>query len=80
MNTAQWTTEFDHHNHTMTHTFSDQIQVVTDFRRQTVNLFREGRKIDHQPLDEFNVTDYADYLVRIEKEAKSLKQLTEVQG
>lgn len=80
MKSAQWVTEFDHRNHTMTHIFTDQIQVVTDFLSQTVNLFREGKKIDHQPLDEFNVTDYTDYLLRIEKDAQELKKLTEVLG
>lgn len=72
----KWTTEFNTYEQTMTHTLSEQVKVVTDFRAGTVTLIKEGRKVDQHRTEDFNIADYTDFLVQNKIDADKLTQLT----
>jgi hypothetical protein len=76
--TYTWNTEFQTADHTMTHTFSDRVMVVTDFRFQLVKILRDGEVLDQFSIadeKEMSVKGYEEFLVKIAESAELLEEL-----
>jgi hypothetical protein len=70
-----WETTFE--NETMTHSFSERVTVVTDFKFGIVSTFRDGEPIDKFSIvdNELSLDDYERFLIGIAKLAEQLKSL-----
>ncbi|MDR3246717.1 MAG: hypothetical protein LBT50_09835 [Prevotellaceae bacterium] len=73
-----WDTTFDTSKKTMTHTFSDRVKVIADFKFGVIITLRDGRPVDKFSFKkkEMPIGDYKAFLTGIADHAEQLKALS----
>jgi hypothetical protein len=73
-----WETSFQTADETMTHTFSDRVTVILDFKFGIVTILRDGEKIERFSVadeKEMSTEAYGRFLVKIAESAEQLKKM-----
>lgn len=67
MEKYNWTTEFNTTSNYALHTFSEDIFVIADFNADQVRIIVKGETKNVEPLSEYTVAEYENYLLAIAK-------------
>ena len=69
-----WYTEFDQANQTMTHTFSDRVQVVVNWKFSTITLFKDKEVVSKFSLEkDYTLKQYEQFLLNTALSSQLLK-------
>lgn len=71
-NGYNWETEFITADDLMIHTFSERVKVVTHIKNGTIKVFKDDQVIIER--DDILLSEYEKFLLRIAKDAETLKQ------
>lgn len=71
-----WDTEFDQANETMTHTFSDRIKVVVNWKFCTITLFKDKEVVNKFSFEtDYTLKQYEQFLLNIAHGSQQLKDI-----
>jgi len=70
-----WATTFDTAAGTMTHVFSDRVQVVFELRFGLIITVRDGEPVDKFAAGDMTVGEYSSFLSGMAITAEALKQM-----